>query len=655
MSDIDPVRSSPVAEKRLAEALRESESNFRLLFARNPHPIWVFDQETLAFLEVNEAAVDCYAYSRDEFLRMRVCDLLPPEPSPDLLSRFVLQSVDFERSGIWRHHRKNGQIVEVEAISHRLNFAGRKAVMVVAQDITERKRLQEERDYLMSSAQCLLWWADIYETGKPYLEWDIHYPNRVSAQRFLPLPLEEGESYRSGFYRCRLPEDRERCDRQGTVAIRAGQSYQQDFRSRRADGAIRWLHEDIHVEVVRPGFHWRAVGVCTDITERKRLEDQLLQAQKMESVGRLAGGVAHDFNNLLAVIAGHAELAEEELPPDIPALESIHIIRETTERAAELTRQLLAFARKQRIEPKVFSLNDLAVSMDRMLRRLIGEDIELVTRLHPEGGLIRADPGQCEQILVNLVVNARDAMPDGGRLLIETYCAHLDEDYARHHPPIVPGEYVVLSVSDTGMGIEEGLRGHIFEPFFTTKEPGKGTGLGLATVYGAVQQSGGTIWVYSEPGQGTTFKIFLPRIYGGAEAAPAQSGKSPAPRGTETLLVVEDKDSLRELAVMVLQRQGYTVLEAADGKEALEKAATYPATIHLLVTDVVMPQMGGRELAIRLREARPGLKVLYTSGYTDDTVIRNGALEAGIAFLQKPFTPSVLSTRVREVLDERPG
>ena len=387
-----------------------------------------------------------------------------------------------------------------------------------------------------------------------------------------------------------------------------------------------------------------------DVTEQRKLEAQLRQSQKMEAVGQLAGGVAHDFNNLLTVILGNAGQVKDGLSERNPVRARIEEIEEAGRRAAALTRQLLAFARRQMAEPRALDLNAVTREMDRMLRRLIGEDVELVTLQAERLGTVWADPGHIEQVLVNLAVNARDAMPNGGKLTIETSNTTLDAEYVAHHASVVPGEYVMLAVSDTGHGIAPEVQEHIFEPFFTTKEPGKGTGLGLATCYGIVKQSGGWIWVYSEPGQGTTIKVYLPRIQASAEPL-VPTTSTARPRGTETILVVEDEAQVANIVVQLLRERGYRVLEAANGLEALRVAEAHQGLIDLLVTDVVMPQVGGRELAERLRAQRPQLKVLFTSGYTSDAIVHHGVLERNIEFLSKPFDAVTLGLRVREVLD----
>jgi len=388
-----------------------------------------------------------------------------------------------------------------------------------------------------------------------------------------------------------------------------------------------------------------------DISERKRLEEQLLQAQKMEAVGRLAGGVAHDFNNLLTAIIGYSELLLMSFVPGNPRRKDVEEIKKAADRAAALTRQLLAFSRKQMLQPQVLNLNLVVTGIEKMLRRMIGEDIELVTILDAELGLVKADPGQIDQVIMNLAVNARDAMPQGGKLTIETKNAYLDEEYAQQHVEVQPGPYVMLAMSDTGVGMDEEIKSHLFEPFFTTKEVGKGTGLGLATVYGIIKQSGGHIWVYSEPGQGTTFKIYLPMIEGVVEPAGLPLPPDETLHGAETILLVEDDSLVRELASRVLIRHGYLVLEAYDGEKALRICQEYQKPIHLLVTDVVMPGgMSGRQLAENMTTMHPETRVLYMSGYTDNAIVHHGMLKPGITFLQKPFTPEALARKVREVL-----
>jgi two-component system cell cycle sensor histidine kinase/response regulator CckA len=420
-------------------------------------------------------------------------------------------------------------------------------------------------------------------------------------------------------------------------------------RMRHCDGSWRFL-EGIFTNLLHVASVGGIVSNYRDATDKRLLEEQFRQAQKMEAVGQLAGGVAHDFNNLLTVILGYADLLATEAGRESSLAEPIHEIRKAGERAASLTRQLLAFSRKQLLEPIVLGVNELVGKLEKMLRRLIGEDVELVTRLDPSVSNVRADPGQLEQVIVNLVVNARDAMPRGGRLTIETADADLDEAYAQRHAAVRPGHYAMVAVSDTGIGMDAATQARIFEPFFTTKEKGKGTGLGLSTAYGIVKQSGGYIWVYSEPGHGTTFKVYLPSVMESSAVREARARAADAGKGSETILLVEDEQSVRTLSRRILEVRGYRVLEAARGAEALELVRATADPIHLVLTDLVMPDMSGSELASRVVALRPAVRVLYMSGYTDDGVIHNGLLEQGGAFLQKPFTPEVLARKVRKTL-----
>ena len=408
---------------------------------------------------------------------------------------------------------------------------------------------------------------------------------------------------------------------------------------------------EVHVtSVLKDGQPVARLGVARDITERRYLEDQLRQAQKMEGIGRLAAGVAHDFNNLLTAIGGRCYLVLNALTSENPIRREIEIIQDAAERAAKLTHQLLAFSRKQILDPCVLDLNATVTGIEPLLRRMIREDIEIATALDSAAGRVKADAGQIEQVLLNLAVNASDAMPNGGWLTLATGNVTLDEAYARTHAEVEPGPYVMLSVSDTGHGMTAEVQAHIFEPFFTTKEVGKGTGLGLATVYGIAKQSGGHITVYSEPGHGAVFKLYLPRVEEAPGTAEPARPTEITRRGSETVLLVEDDEPLRTLAREILSIQGYTVLDAISPSEALRLADAHPGPIHLLLTDVVMPQMNGRQVADHLLAARPGLKVLFMSGYTDAAIVEHGVLEPGTQFLQKPFTPDGLSRKVREAL-----
>jgi two-component system, cell cycle sensor histidine kinase and response regulator CckA len=390
-----------------------------------------------------------------------------------------------------------------------------------------------------------------------------------------------------------------------------------------------------------------------DVSERRNLEEHLRQMQKMEAIGKLAGGVAHDFNNILTIITGYCELMLIKMPEDNPMRRHVTEIKTAGERAAGLTGQLLAFSRKQVLAPKILELNSVINNMDKMLHRLIGEDIELVFRQNLELEHIKADPGQIEQVILNLAVNARDAMPDGGTLILESANVELDESYSLKHISVVPGKYVMLAVSDTGMGMSPDVQARIFEPFFTTKEVGKGTGLGLSTVYGIVKQSGGNIWVYSEEGHGTTFKVYFPIVQVQETDTVMKSSNNMNLMGSETILLVEDEDGVRELAFSVLKGYGYKVFKASSGEEAISICNALPDKIDLMLSDVVMPKMNGQQLSEYLKPRRPDMKVLFMSGYTDETILRYGVMQLTTAYLQKPFTPDSLGRKIREVLENK--
>ncbi len=491
--------------------------------------------------------------------------------------------------------------------------------------------------------------------GIPHLVW-VSRPDGATEywngryRQYTGVSLTEARG--SGWQRVIHPDDLPTTTRDWDHSLSSGEPCYIEQRIRRADGTYRWHStravplRDGRGQIVR----W--LGTCTDIDEQKRLEEQLRQAQKMEAIGQLAGGVAHDFNNLLCIINGYSDLVYGALRPDDPLRDLVDEIRKAGERSASLTRQLLAFSRKQVIAPKVLDLNSAVLDLEKMLRRVIGEDIDLATRLAPSLGSIKADPCQIEQVLLNMVVNARDAMPRGGKLTIETQNVNLDESFAQTHSEVHPGPFVRLAVSDTGCGMTPEVKARIFEPFYTTKGQGKGTGLGLATVFGIVKQGGGHIEVYSEPGIGTTFKVYFPVVQGAVSTRKSRAGTSPGARGSETILLVEDDEGVRTLTRHLLQGDGYSVLVAREGEEALRICRGRREPIDLLVSDVVMPGLGGRQLSEQLLLLHPEMKVLFLSGYTDDAVVRHGVLEEEANFLQKPFSPSALAQKVRDVLDE---
>ncbi|QDU25317.1 Blue-light-activated protein [Anatilimnocola aggregata] len=447
------------------------------------------------------------------------------------------------------------------------------------------------------------------------------------------------------------PEDREAVVNPFFTEIVRNNYFSAEYRFRHKDGSHRWIRGEIRLLRNAAGQPAEAIGSLADITQRKQLEDQFRQAQKMEVVGHLAGGIAHDFNNVLAVILGCCQFLENDVAVGGESRELVEEIYKAANRAASLTKQLLAFSRQQILRPMLLNLNEVVTEAVAMLDRLIGEDITVKTSLQSRLWPVKVDGGQMNQVIMNLAVNARDAMPQGGTLTIETSNVELDETYAQSHREVTAGSYVMLVVSDTGSGMDEQTKSRIFEPFFTTKETGKGTGLGLATVFGIVKQSEGHVTVDSELGTGTTFKVYLPRHETAATSEDATKVSTSAPRGTETILVAEDEEMLLKLASRILSSQGYAVLQAGDGEEALQMYRAHAGPIHLLLADVVMPKMSGRQLYDQLSAIQPGLKVLFMSGYTDDAVLRHGVLESTTNFLEKPFTYAALSTCVRRALD----
>ena len=499
------------------QLIKDNDKRFRLLFADNPQPMWVFDAESQGVLEANAAASKLYGYDAEEFRALTLSDLQSEEDA----QRF-LEAVRTGQTAAtaWRHYTKNSGIIDVEVALQEIQYGGK----------------------------------------------------------------------------------------------------------------------TVHLALI------------IDVTDRRRLEEQLRQAQRMEAVGMLAGGVAHDFNNLLTIITGYSQLILNNLGPNDRNRHSAEQIMKAGERAAALTKQLLAFSRRQVLQPRVLDMNKLVDSLGAMLQRLIGEDIDLRLQLRTDLGRVNADPGQIEQVLMNLVVNARDAMPKGGTLTIETGNVELDDHYAGRHIAVKPGAYVLVAVSDTGSGMDDATKARLFEPFFTTKGSGKGTGLGLSTVFGIVRQSGGSIEVYSEPGRGTSVKIYLPRIDQPAHIE-SEAVRRKQARGTETILLVEDDEMVRTLVRETLEREGYKLIDAASPIDARKAAESFKGPIQLMITDVVMPKVNGRELAEQLVRQRPQMKVLYMSGYTDGAITNSGLLHKDVAFLQKPFTPAALIDKVRDVLE----
>jgi len=541
--------------------------------------------------------------------------------------------------------RADGSEFDVEVHATPVEFEGKPATQAILRDVTSRKRMEaglresEERYRLLFERNL----AGVYRSTASGRLLEC---NRAFAQMLGYSSPAEAMSQPAAAFHANAEGHEAFLDR----LRREGSLLNHEYQAPRRDGSPVWLIGNFSL-LDGGGGEEILLGTIFDMTERRRLEEQLLQAQKMEAVGRLAGGIAHDFNNLLTAVSGYTELLLGRLPEGDAGREHALEIRHAGQRAAALTQQLLAFSRRQVLEPRVLDLNTVISDMEKMLRRVIGEDVELTASLDQSLWRTRADPSQIEQAILNLVVNARDAMPRGGRLTIETANVELDENYGDRYASFKPGPHVMLAVSDTGVGMNAELQARLFEPFFTTKELGKGTGLGLSTTYGIVKQSGGSIWVYSEPGQGTTFKIYLPR-----SEDPLDRREIPAPTpiprpGTERVLLVEDEPEVRRLVERLLTMQGYSVLAAPGPTEALAAARAGDGPIDVLVTDVVMPGMNGRELARALATRVPGLRVLYMSGYTDAAITQHGILEPGTAFLSKPFTPDALARKLREVLD----
>jgi PAS domain S-box-containing protein len=634
-----------VTDRRNAEeALRNSEERYRLLVERNLAGVYrtTVDGRILA---CNEAFAGMLGYAGpDEVLRLGAVDLYSNPGSRQELVRALQESREVRnRESVLR--RSDGTAIWVLENVSLVGEGGVPVLEGTILDISERKR-SEERLLLQSTALESVANAIVVTDETGTILWVNPAFTRLTGYTPVEAIGRSTRILRSGRHDPAFYAEMWR-------AIGEGSVWRGEVVNRRKDGTL--YTEEMTITPVRAedGRISRFIAVKEDVTERRQLEDQLRQAQKMEAVGRLAGGVAHDFNNLLGVILGYAGMLLRRTDPGDPAHHKLEQIQTAAERGAALTRQLLAYGRKQTLDVKVLDLNGVVANLASMLERILGEDVTLRAVPGRELGRVRADLGQIEQVLVNLAVNARDAMPDGGTLTIETANAELDHEYARRHPPARAGAYVALSVSDQGLGMDAETRTRIFEPFFTTKERGKGTGLGLATVYGIVKQSEGYIWVYSEPGLGTTFKIYLPRVERPADELPPPS-PAVEHRGSETLLVVEDDPSLREMTCEVLESTGYRVLSADCAVAGLAVSDRHPGTIDLLITDIVMPGANGRELAERLAQRRPGLRVLFVSGYTEDTIAHHGVLDPDRPLLSKPFTAEALTRKVRELLDRPP-
>jgi PAS domain S-box-containing protein len=635
----------------------------------------------LVILSVNPSFLESFQLREEDIVGHSLADVTRTEPLIRR-AREALETGGSQRDVLFDLYltpRRDTRPVLVTMTGIRMAGDEPARLLLIVQDLSEEERLQaarrasEERFRdLVQGLDAIVWEADAATLKFSFVSQRAEIILSYPVARWLGAP---------DFFVNRIhPVDRERTMRVCRDAIAEGVDHEFEYRALRADGREVWLRDIVHVVPGLPGRPAQLRGLTVDLTERKRAEEalrqteeQLRQAQKMDAVGKLAGGIAHDFNNLLMVVRGEADLILRRLDAGSPLRGNTEGIREAADQAATLTRQLLAFSRKQVLAPSVLDLNTVVAGIQQMLRRLIGETIDLVTSAAPDLGYVKADAGQLEQMIINLAVNARDAMPDGGRLTIATSNVDVDAGTAVQRE-IAPGSYVLLEVSDTGVGMDRETQAHLFEPFFTTKDHGKGTGLGLSTVYGIVNQSGGQIQVTSEPGKGTAFYVYLPRIEQPAERpeqmlrarqeepAPsiaadgsardgARGENAAAGPGRETILLVEDAGRVREVVREILAMNGYEVIEARHGAEALEISSQRGGTIHLMVTDVVMPEMSGRELAQRLAPLRPDMRVLYMSGHTDDAIVRHGVLDDGIAFISKPFTPDALAAKVRAVLD----
>jgi len=628
-------------------AQHAAEAYYRSLFEAVPLPVWLYDRETLAILAVNDAAVRRYGYQREEFLAMTVDALRPHEDIPRLHEEILTSAGQEFHQNDWRHRIKDGSIIDVEVHARSMMFQGRRARLVVVHDITEQKKVQ----------------ARVQRSDERYRRLIEESTDGITLSRldgrflavnpaFVRMLGYDSDTELFGLAPADLYADPQQRALILARLATTGRVSKTEVQLRRKDGKIITVQLTLRLVTEPGGSEQYLEAVLADVTELRRVERQFQQAQKMEAVGQLAGGIAHDFNNLLTIILSYSDmlLSESLAGSDREAVEAI---RGAGASAAALTRQLLTFSRQEVIQPQVMSLNELIAGTGKMLQRLIGEQVALALAVAPDAGSVRVDPGQVEQVIMNLAVNARDAMPNGGRLMIESRNVEVPVSGPGASLLDAPGRYVVLVVSDNGIGMDAQTQARIFEPFFTTKGLGKGTGLGLATVYGIVRQSGGHIEVYSEPGRGTSFKVYFPRVDEAVEA-PATAAAAPEdPQGNETILLVEDEAKLRPLIHRILERKGYTVLSAAEGAEALDIVARHQGPIHLVLTDVVMPGMNGRELAERVTKLRPEIRVLFMSGYTDDAIVHHGVLEAGMQFIEKPFALAALARKVRQVLDER--
>ncbi len=640
-----------IERKQAEETLQKSEEQYRLLFKDNPNSMWVYDLETLSFLAVNDSAVQHYGYTKEAFLEMTIKDLHPSEDRG--MVDHIVSNIrgDYRRIGIWRHQKSNGDVIDVEIVTYDIDFNGRKARLVLAEDVTMRLKaeqaLYESESKLRAITDTALDAIVLIDEEERVVYWNpsagkmlgYHHDEIMGTHIAAIIPARYKEAHLAGF---------RRFIEMGQGA-KLGKTY--EVFALKKDGTE--IPIELSISGIRIKGRWHSAGIIGDISERKKLEAQLLHSQKMEAVGQLSGGVAHDFNNILSAIIGYGHILLLKMPGDDPLRLHVQHLLESADRAAHLTRNLLAFSRKQILNPSPVDLNEIIRRVGNILLRVIGEDIELKFSFKHGTVTVNADSGQIEQVLMNLATNARDAMPRGGSFTIETDTIELDQAFIRAHGYGKPGRYAIVSVSDSGTGMDEETRKKIFEPFFTTKEVGKGTGLGLSMVYGIVKQHRGYINVYSEQGKGTNFNIYLPLFDKQKEAGETATAipEEQLPRGTETVLIAEDDEMLRALSRLMLEEFGYRVITAEDGEDAVRKFTEHQDSIRMVILDMIMPKKGGKETYEEIKKIKPGVKGLFVSGYTSDMMHLENTFGKRVELLMKPISPKVLVKKVREILD----
>jgi two-component system, cell cycle sensor histidine kinase and response regulator CckA len=631
---------------RQARTLTDVERQRELLFLSNPYPMWTYDRVSLRFLDVNRAAIQSYGFSREEFLAMKLTEIRPPEDTPLLLEMIARKHAEFIRPGVWRHRRKDGSIMLVTVAACQYEEDGQSRELVVVVDITEKCRMEEA---LRASEASLKALVDNAPFGIAQSSLDNDRLTTVNPALLDILGGYSDQDAKELQMVTQVYADAKERDRLIEVLRRSGKVKGWETSFRRRDGTLVPVRITGVLSGSGNGTPRLFSKYIEDLTQQSTLEQQVRQVQKLEAVGRLAGGMAHDFNNILVVIKLSTDMLLSQVMPGSLYSKPLLQISHAADRAAALTKQMLAFGRQQIMQPRIINLNAVVSETTHMLRRLIGEDIDLVTDLAETVENSRLDPDQVTQVILNLAVNARDAMPHGGTLHLETSSVILDDAYAKDHPPVQPGRYVMMAVSDTGTGIDRSILPRIFDPFFTTKEVGKGTGLGLSIVYGIVKQSGGYIWVYSEPGHGTTFKLYFPVTTASLDRTAVRAESTAHPSG-QVVLVVDDEANIRSNLRDCLQQLGYQVLTAETGRSALKICEDREGKVDLVLTDLVMPGQNGRELANDLAERYPDVPVLFMSGYTEDNAARREILLKGSSFLQKPFSVADLASAVHDAL-----